>query len=186
MSKHSRFVALCLVACFGLLGHAQKAGFKLFTDPDGRFSIEFPSDWDWSMVSGSGEPLVIFVPRNKEAALVVERFRLKQSLAKDEITDLFAQIENDVLKENQPKISEVSAKTVMQNGKRIVVIDYSRPGLVEKERVRQYSFPIGQNLYRITCATVPNQFRKYEPTFGDVAESLKSAGELGKAPVKSK
>lgn len=186
MSKHRRFVALCLVACCGLIGLAQRAGYKLFTDPDGRFSIEFPNDWDWSMVSGASEPLVIFVPRNKEAALVVERFRMKQSLAKDDITDLFATIENEFLKENQPKITDVSSKIVTQNGKRIVVIDYTRPGLVEKERVRQYSFPVGQSLYRITCAAVAKEFRKYEPTFGDVAESLKPAGELGKAAVKRK
>jgi hypothetical protein len=28
------------------------------------------------------------------------------------------------------------------------------------------------------------EFRKYESTFENVAESLKSAGELGKAPAK--
>jgi hypothetical protein len=186
MSKRRQFVALCLVACCGVLGHAQRAGFKLFTDPGGRFSVEFPNDWEWTMVSGSGEPLVAFVQPKKEAAVVVERFRMKQSLAKDEITDLFAEIENDVLKENQPKSTEVTARTVTQNAKRIVVIDYSRPGLVEKERVRQYSFPVGQNLYRITCAAVAKEFRKYEPTFADVAESLKAAGELGTAAAKKK
>src|SRR6185436_7566514 len=135
-------VAICLVACCGLLGLAQQKGFKLFTDPGGRFSVEFPSDWEWTIVSPSGEPLVTLVQPKKEAAVVVERFRLTQSLAQDQITDVFVQIETDVLKENQPKITDVAAKIVTQGGKKVVVIDYSRPGLGERERVRQYSFPV--------------------------------------------
>jgi hypothetical protein len=184
MSKRRRFVAVCLVACCGLLGLAQQKGFKLFTDPGGRFSLEFPSDWQWTIVAPSGEALVTFVQPKKEAAVVVERFRMKQSLAKDEITDLFAQIETEVLKENQPKITNVAAKIVTQGGKRVVVIDYSRPGLGESERVRQYSFPVAQNLYRITCMAIASEFRKYETRFENVAETLKSAGEIGTAPAK--
>jgi PsbP len=154
-------------------------GFALFTDPDGRFSVEFPSDWRWMMVSPSQEALVTFVQPRSEAALVVERVRLKQSLANDEITELFAQIESDILKENQPKATDVAAKMIVQGGRRIVVIDYTRPGLVEDERVRQYSFPVVENLYRVTCMALAREFKKYEMTFASVADSLKSAGELG-------
>ena len=184
MSKHRRFVAVCLVACCGLVGLAQQKGFKLFTDPGGRFSVEFPSDWDWTIVAPSGEPLVTLVQPKKEAAVVVERFRMKQSLEQDQITDVFVQIETDVLRENQPKITDVAAKIVTQGGKKVVVIDYSRPGLGERERVRQYSFPVAQNLYRVTCMALAGEFRKYEMTFENVSESLKAAGELRTAPAK--
>src|SRR5262249_5703514 len=118
-----------------------------------------------------------------EAAVVVERFRMRQSLAQTEITDLFGQIEADVLKENQPKVMDVNSRIVVQGTKRLVQIDYRRPGVgepgkVEDERGPQFSFPIAGNLYRITCAALASQFGKYEATFQWVAESLKSAEEL--------
>ena len=153
-------------------------GFALFTDPDGRFSVEFPNDWRWMMVSPSQEALVTFVQPRSEAALVVERVRLKQSLANDEITELFAQIESDILKENQPKATKVAARMISQGGRRIVVIDYTRPGLGEDERVRQSSFPVAENLYSVTCMALASEFQEYALTFATVAESS-SAGELG-------
>lgn len=172
--------ALCL---FAEPAFALKEGYLLFTDPGARFSIEFPKDWRWMIVAGSGEALVTFVQPKNEAAIVVERFRMKQPLAQNEVTDLFGQIEIDVLKENQPKASDVAAKVLTQAGKRIALIDYTRPGLGERERVRQYSFPVRQDLYRVTCMALASQFSRYEATFQSAAESLKSAGELPKGPA---
>ncbi len=108
---------------------------------------------------------------------------MRQALAQSEITDLIAQIEVDVLKENQPRVMDVNAHVVAQGQKRLVQIDYRRPGVgepgkVEDERVRQYSFPIGGSMYRITCAALASQFGKYEAVFQWAAESLKSAEEL--------
>ena len=170
----------CLLSATAL---AQRGGYLLFTDPSKRYAVEFPRDWRWTVVAGSGEALATFVHPRSEAAVVVERFRMRQTLAQNEITDLFGQIEADVLKENQPRVSDVNAKVVVQGGRRLVQIDYKRPGVgepgrVEDERVRQYSFPVGGNLYRITCAALGSQFAKYEATFQWVAESLKSADDL--------
>ena len=173
MSKYRPFVTACLVACCALGSMAQRrAGYALFTDPAGRYSIEFPSDWRWMIVSPSGEPLVTFVQPRSEAAVVVERFRSKQSMPDDEINLMFAQSETDVLKDYQPKTTEVVAKVVTQGGKRIVVIDYTRPGVDAPERVRQYSFPVGQNLFRVTCMALADEFKRYETTFTNVAESF--------------
>jgi hypothetical protein len=88
-----------------------------------------------------------------------------------------------VLKENQPRASEVDARIVTQGPKRLVQIDYKRPGIgepgkTEDQRVRQFSFPIGGNLYRITCFANASQFNRYESTCQWAAESLKSAEEL--------
>jgi hypothetical protein len=71
----------------------------------------------------------------------------------------------------------------MQGSKRLVQIDYKRPGVgepgkVEDERVRQFSFPINGSLYRLTCFSLASQFGKYEAIFQWAAESLKSAEEL--------
>ena len=181
MSGHHRLAAAFICACALWSAGFVAPDFSLFTDPARRFSVEFPKDWAWTIVAGSGEPLVMLVHPRKEAAVIVEHFRLKQPLAQNEITDLFAQIESDVLKENQPRAEDVVAKATTQSGKKIVVIDYSRPGIGERERVRQYSFPVMRDLYRITCMALASQFKKYEVAFGDVAESLKTAGELGPA-----
>ena len=185
MSHWRRLVvaALAALCLFSEPAFALKEGFLLFTDPGRRFSIEFPKDWRWTIVAGSGEALVTFVHPKSEAAIVVERFRMKQALAQNEVTDLFGQIESDVLKENQPKVSDVAAKVLTQAGKRLALIDYTRPGLGERERVRQYSFPVRQDLYRVTCMALASQFTKHEATFQSAAESLKSAGELDKAPA---
>lgn len=161
---------------------AQRANYLLFTDPERRFSVEFPKDWTWLIVAPSSESLVTFIHPRKEAAVVVEHFRMRQPLARDLITDVFAQIEAEVLKENQPRATDVVANIVTEGDRRLVLIDYSRPGLNVRERVRQFSYPIGQDLYRVTCMALTSQFAKYEMTFAIVAASLKPSGELGPAP----
>ena len=185
MTFQRRIVAttIALACCGAAVPLAQKRGSNLFTDPSGRYSIEFPKNWSWTIVEGAGEALSTFVHPKKEAAIVVERFRMKQVLSQGDITDIFAQIESDLLKENQPRVSDVSARVMTQGQRRLVQIDYKRPGVgepgkVEDERVRQFSFPIGGSLYRITCFSLSSQFGKYESICQWAAESLKSAEEL--------
>jgi photosystem II reaction center protein PsbP len=181
-----RRVSRLLLAAIGFslvagTSFAQRPNYLLFTDPQKRYSVEFPKDWQWMMVSGSGEPLVTFVQPRKEAAVVVERYRMRVSLGRDQVTDTFEKIETDLLKENQPRASDVASKTVTQNGRRLILIDYTRPGIDTRERVRQYSYPVGQDLYRITCMAVSTEFSKYESTCETVASSLKGSSELGPA-----
>lgn len=178
--KPSCLVAIPTLACLLLAAQvlAQRPNYLLFTDPGRRFSVEFPREWEWLIVSGSGEPLVTFIHPRKEAAVVVERFRMRQPLDREEITDLFARIEADMLKENQPRATDVVSKMVIESAKKFILIDYFRPGIDTKERVRQYSIPVGQDLYRITCMSIGGAFGKYEPTFTTIAASLKPSGEL--------
>jgi hypothetical protein len=91
-----------------------KGASNLFTDPSGRYSIEFPKNWSWTIVEGAGEALSTFVHPKKEAAIVVERFPDETVLSQGDITDIFAQIESDLLKENQPRVSDVSARVMTQ------------------------------------------------------------------------
>ena len=170
-------VFLLLVAC--LAGMAQTTpNFLLFTDPGERFSVEFPKDWRWMIVSGSGEPVATFIHPRSEAAVVVERFRMKQPLSPADVTDLFAEIEAEYVKENQPKATVVTSRVMGRGGAPSAVIDYNRPGLGEQERVRQYSVPVGQNLYRITCMALASRFAMYEADFNAVVLTLKAAGDL--------
>ena len=185
MTLQRRIVAttIALICLWTALPLAQRGGSNLFTDPNRRYSIEFPRDWNWTIVEGAGEALSTFVHPKKEAAIVVERFRMKQALAQADITDVFAEIETDVLKENQPYVKDVNARVLTQGPKRLVQIDYRRPGIgepgkVEDERVRQFSFPVGGSLYRITCFSLASQFGKYEAICQWAAESLKPGEEL--------
>ena len=53
------FLAAALtVLCVWSASAGPEDGFLLFTDPEARFSVEFPKDWEWSIVAGSGEALV--------------------------------------------------------------------------------------------------------------------------------
>jgi hypothetical protein len=175
-------VGVSLGACAAPLA-AQRVQYNLFTDPSNRYSVEFPKDWKWTVVAGAGEALATFVHPRAEAAIVVERFRMKMKLDQDEITDVFSTIEVDWLKENQPRVMDVNARIATQGKRKVVQIDYRRPGIgepgkAEDERVRQFSFPVGGSVYRITCATLASRFNNYEAIFQWVAESLKSAEEL--------
>jgi hypothetical protein len=176
-----RFVAAAVLAscAFAVPAFAVRPDYLLWTDPDKRFSVEFPKTWRWMVVAGSGEALITFVEPRTEAAVVVEHARMGQPLAAADITDVFAQAEIDWLKELQPRASGFASKTVTLGARRLVVIDYTRPGLDKVvETVRQYSIPDGQDLYRITCMSIASLFAKHESTFSNVAESLKSVTEL--------
>lgn len=167
---------LCTVLAIGaflsLRGFAAE-GYLRYTDLHGRFSIEFPKDWQWTPVSPSGEPLVVFVHPRKEAAVIVERFPLKGVIPVD---DDFAQAESKTLQENQPTIVDVAPQVLDQGGRRFLIIDYTRPGPSHQERVRHYAYPVGRNLYRLTCATLFDRFSRYESTFSTFFSSLKPAG----------
>jgi hypothetical protein len=155
-----------------LFGLGSKAEYLVFKDPSGQFSLEYPKDWQ--IFPGTGDIIATFAQKKGEAALVIERFKLNVALKNpEEVTDAFTEIETDVLKERQPKATDVSGKLVVQNGLRVIVLDYSRPGLVKPERARQYSMPQGPALFRLACSAVATLFTKYDPTFLHVAESFK-------------
>jgi len=184
-SSASPWLVVGLILSAGLAPHfawsaVSAKDFQLFRDPAGRFSLEFPKDWQVN--AGAGDVLVTFAQKKNEAALVVERFHLNLAPTAEKIDELFAQIEEDTLKEHQPQASAVSHKIVDANGRRFSVIDYTRPGLTRPvERARQYSVPIGQDMYRLICSAVPAQFAKYDPLFAHVNESFAApAVEAGK------
>jgi serine/threonine-protein kinase len=146
-----------------------------FIDPGGRFSIEVPDNWRWRVVAGSGEPMAVFTPVNYQAAIVVERFRLRSALSPSDVTPVFAEFEADGIKQNHPMASNVVAKFATRGGLRGAVVEYNRPGVNELDRVRTYSFPIGTTLYRITSFAPASRFESYDANFDAVAWTLKPA-----------
>ena len=173
-----RLICACLIVLASVTVAAQRRGFSLFTDPGKRFAIEFPRGWRWVIVSGSGEPIATFTHPDSEAAVVVERFRLKVPLRPTDIDNTFAEIEVDYLKEHQSGIEEVKARVIDRDGLRAAVVDYVRPGVREREQVRMYSFPVGEDLYRVTCMALAGSFEEYEMDFETIVSTLKPAEKL--------
>lgn len=124
------------------------------------------------MVPGGSSVVVSLTQRKGEAAVVVEESRLNQALAPDDITNLFGQLEADVVKEQQPSATDVQGKVVQAGGRRFVILTYGRKGVSGPERVRQYSIPSGVALFRLTCSAGVAQFPRYEPVFAHIAASF--------------
>jgi hypothetical protein len=169
--------AIVILGC-ALVAMAQpRRDYSLFTDPGKRFSVEFPRDWRWAIISPAGEALATFVEKDGKAAVIVERFRLDGPVAPEDITDSAARIEVKYIQEGQPRATIIGSRIDRPKTGPVIVIDYSRPGSDGSfvERVRQYSRPVGQNLYRITCSSIENLFKNYERTFITMVETLKPA-----------
>lgn len=164
-------------AQFGIFKRNQKIEFQALQDPQGRFSLEYPRR-DWQLVPGGGTVrAVVFsiAQREGEAVVVVEHDRLNIALQPEEITDLFAQLEADHLKERNESATKMASTVVERNGGRMAVVEFERKGMKVAERVRQYSIPVGLDIYRIICSASLPLFQKHEAVFTHVADSFKSA-----------
>ena len=134
--------------------------YRTFADPAGRFTLEVPNEW--IAITGAGAGAVTVVERSGAATVAVEAVRLQTPLAPDQVTDLFSQLEVEIVTERQPTASGVQATMVELNGLRVIVIDFSRRGVNGAERVRQYSVPRGGSLFRVTCQVPQESFARYE------------------------
>jgi hypothetical protein len=127
---------------------------------------------DWNVLPSSGSVLLILASKKGDAVVLVERTSLAQPLEPADITDLFAQIETDAIKERQPKATDVQSKVLDAGDRRLVAVQYGRSGVLGSERVRQYSVPVGKSLYRVTCISSVAQFAAYDPVFSHIAASF--------------
>jgi uncharacterized membrane protein len=138
---------------------------------DAPVQLDLPRK-DWSVLPSSGSVLLILASKKGDAIVLVERSSLQQALEAADITDLFAQIETDGIKERQPKATDFQSKVLDSGDRRLVAVQYARPGVLGSERVRQYSVPVGRQLYRLTCISSAAQFASYDPVFAHIAASF--------------
>ena len=142
---------------------------------DAPLQVEFPTK-DWMVLPSSGALVLAAASRKGDAVVLIERSTLRQALDPADITDLFAQIEIDAIKERQPKAADFQSKVLDSGARRLVAVQYSRPGVLGNERVRQYSVPVGTDLYRVTCISSAARFAVYDPVFSHIAASLTFTG----------
>ena len=143
--------------------------------PDAPLQVEFPTK-DWMVLPSSGVLVLAAASRRGDAVVLIERSTLRQALDPADITDLFAQIEIDAIKEREPKAAEFQSKVLDAGARRLVAVQYSRSGVLGTERVRQYSVPVGTDLYRVICISSAARFAVYDPVFSHVAASMTFTG----------
>jgi hypothetical protein len=164
---------------------APPKGYQLLKVFQDRFTCAYPAK-DWDVVPGGASSLVTMTHKKHEATIVVEYQPMQIELAPSEIDDNFAKLEVEPISARQSGVSGLSSKILDVNGHRAIVIEYSRQGASGPEHVRQYSLPIGKQLYRV-IGSAPNQsFEKYAPTFEVAAQSFVVAGAPAAAPAPPK
>ncbi len=141
---------------------------------DAPLQVEFPTK-DWMALPSSGALVLVAASRKGDAVVLIERSTLRQALDPADITELFAQIEMEAIKESQPKAADFQSKVLDSGGRRLVAVQYSRPGVLERTGPA-YSVPVGTDLYRLTCISSAARFAAYDPLFSHMAASLTFGG----------
>jgi len=143
---------------------AAKGNFRPLKDPNGQFTMEIPRR-DWSIVPGAGAVVTSVVNKKGDAVIVIEQAALKQALAPDDITDLFADLERELVLEREPKATDFQTRVLDGGGRKLVAVQFVRPGMTGMERVRQFSIPAGRRLYRVSCVAALGSYAMNEPWF---------------------
>lgn len=139
-------------------------------------AIELPKR-DWRIApSSDGEAVATAEQRRREARILVEVTSLQQPLESEDVTELFGEIEAERLKEQNAQGDAFEVRMFRLGERRVAVVQFTRPGPSGSEQVRQYSYPDGLLLYRVTCVAAVERFKRYEPIFAHVAASFKGPG----------
>lgn len=140
--------------------------------PLGRFAIELPKDWQ--IVPGHAGIIFTAAEKTKNneaaAAIVLEHMQLQSAL---EISPAVAEVELTTVKEREPSGQDFSQQIREGDGRRYILIQYTRPGFGVQENVVQYSMIVGSIVYRLICIVPAGQLPRYQPKFAHVAASFK-------------
>jgi hypothetical protein len=138
---------------------------------DAPIQLDLPKK-DWMVLPSSGSLLLALASRKGDAVVLVERSAMAQTLEAEDVTDLLAQIEIDIIKGEHPRAAEFQSKVLGLGDRRVVAVQYGRPGVLGSERVRQYSVPVRDTMYRVTCISSAAQFAVSDPVFSHIAASF--------------
>ena len=153
--------------------------YQTFTDPAGRFQLEYPKR-DWRPLPSvpeypiGGSSLAVFA-RTDGATLFVDRLRLVERLTPGEI-DAMPEVEMDRLRKLQPNAKDFKSDMVETEAGRGMLIRYSRVETVP-ESVVQFSIPLGQDLYRLNGIVPEKLFTRYEPIIMRMIQSFKAPAD---------
>jgi len=150
---------------------ASAGAFDVRRGPDTPVRIAVPKN-NWMVLPTGRSVIFVMAAKKGDADVMVERAPLALALEPDDVTDVLAQIQVDAIKAREPRAAEFEARVLEAGARRLVAVQYRRPGSLGLERVRQYSLPVGHWLYHITCASTLDQFPSYEAMFSHIASSF--------------
>jgi hypothetical protein len=153
------------------LTRTTKVQFQPQQAADVPLQVDLPTK-DWMVLPSSGAVVLAAASRKGDAVVLIERSTLRQPLDPSDITDLFAQIETEAIRDEQRKAADFQSRVLDLGARRLVAVQYDRPGVLGNERVRQYSVPVGMHLYRVICISSAPRFAAYDPVFSHVAASF--------------
>jgi hypothetical protein len=170
-------VILCGAAAFAQAEafFSRAAGLDVQEVPVGTAGakVELPKrDWRVSPAR-DGDSVVTAEQRRREAAIFVDAVSLEQPLASEDVTELLGELELERLQESNPEGQDFEVRMFRVGERRVAVVQFTRPVTRGRERVRQYSYPDGLVLYRLTCTASVDRFLRYEPIFAHVAASFR-------------
>ncbi|MEO8680438.1 MAG: hypothetical protein ABI665_15405 [Vicinamibacterales bacterium] len=126
----------------------------------------------WQVISGGSMALMTLAHDSGAAAMVVERAPRDLKLSTIISSETFVVSERDIVRSQQPEAEAIDARAVTLEGRRLVIVNYSRPGVRGAERARQYSYAEGAGVYRLTCSAEASRFADFEPVFAQVAATF--------------
>jgi hypothetical protein len=164
------------------LARNPKVQFTQLRVAGGQAVLEYPRR-DWDAAAPLGTTIAVVVEKDGHGWITLERTRMQTALAPEEVTDLFAQLEADRVKEAEPQAVASATRLFAVNGRRFTGVQFTHRGAKGPEVVRLYSFPVGNVLYRLTVGAESAQFAKFEPIFAHVASTFTSAAPSPSAPA---
>ena len=138
------------------------------------FTVDYPKK-DWQTLVGVGSSVVVLFHKSREAAIAIERTKVRVALAVNEINDQTANLEIEDWQVRRPLATGFSHQFVDFNGTRSILIDFTQPGAQGTEHVRLYTLPRGTDLFRAICTTTQPTFDKYKETCHRIALSVTAA-----------
>jgi hypothetical protein len=186
MRRHGSWIGVMVLLMMGAASPAAQFGwlpgggnknpeFKPFEPPSQRYTVEYPTkDWNSPVAATTS---VVFMQKKSEAVVSIESSTLAVALEPGDINETIAGYEIEHIKSQMPKADGFKPQLQGDAKRRVIVIEYNRPSIKGgAERVRQYSYIVGKDVYRISCSAAPQHFTKYEPIFTHVVSSFKVAG----------
>jgi hypothetical protein len=142
-----------------------------YKDPSGRFTFEYPKK-DWQVFPGAGSSLVTVGGAKWRASIQIEYFSLNGPLKVSDNYDAIVSNESEFIYSHQPGAEQLKGLPMRPDLKDSIIVEYTRPGLSGRDRVRQYSMISGAHLFRISCVAPLSDFQKLEATFDQIAKSF--------------
>jgi hypothetical protein len=158
-----------------MLGKKGDVTYRVYRDPNGRFSIEYPNK-DWRIVPSGQSALVILAREDGEATLVVDATTLVEALSPAEIAAM-VDVEVTSLKDRLPNATEIKAEVVEIKSGRAALIHYASAGARGPEKSTQYSIPVDKQLFRLIGVTPATAAAKYDAILAHMVESFKVPAE---------